>query len=697
MQERALDINLDFLKENSEKIRNSYLEELKKVQENVYTKKVGNFINNTTSILNYEEKVKTVEKDLAELYTNYQLAITNFKKEAKNSESAARAFGSESHLSQESSKRILNSSNSLNSGLNLQNGLTPRDDVEMTSANAFAPAKAQVKNEFSVFDSQLDNSEGVGNIPKYPSFSSNFNSKQNNNNKNNSNSNNVNSSNASNNNLTNNPFNNYNSNNNPGNNFGNPAASKESPSAMKKDLIYHNQSTPSSNLNAASFASSIGPANSSGAAASPLDANSFLSIKQAGGAAAQQSNPFGSQAGGAGQSNSNLNSSQKLPDVNSTSTQFNYNNNNNNPSNIPIITQLDAKATDITLIPNSIIANANNPNPNQNNYQAFSTYFIGIKSKPNNEIITFNTLTNTLKPLKIDESSYAIDDRSFIRPQLFPYENSKYVNIGANSALITGGNSQKSASDHCFKLTVIAASDSNGSEKVQISKWPNMHTKRERHNILFLPDTRQVLVCSGFYVKSCEYLELPSNLSAQQGNNSESLRWRKLPDLAEPRGNGTMFYLNNRFIYVLGGFKVNDSTGEYLNSLEYMDFTLKDRWNLLNFENLNAQHSLRISAMGCVGLENNRILLVGGYDGSSYLRSGFAAEFEENGTVRGFERRENLLPRGSIFFSNPMFMQISENVWFNFELQAKGIVYDKSRAEFSIFGQPGAAAPLISN
>jgi len=324
---------------------------------------------------------------------------------------------------------------------------------------------------------------------------------------------------------------------------------------------------------------------------------------------------------------------------------------------------------------NVIITDNNNIKSKEN--LLMNAYYIGLKSKPNNEITVYNSGTNRFNNLKIDESCYSIEDNSYPFPLIFPYENSKYVNIGANSALITGGNSQRTSTDHCYKITISAPSDNNQTEKVNICKYANLLTKRERHNTLFLPDLNQVLVCGGFYVKSCEFTEL---------NGSERKKWKKLPDLAESRGNATMFYLNNRYVYILGGFKVNDSTGEYLNSLEYIDIIKKDKWNFLRIESLGIPVSLRISAMGCVGLGENRILLIGGYDGTSYLKSGFAVDFED-GIVKNFERKDNLLPRGSIFFSNPMFMKVSENVGFNFELQAKPIVYDYQKNEFKFFLQ----------
>ena len=41
----------------------------------------------------------------------------------------------------------------------------------------------------------------------------------------------------------------------------------------------------------------------------------------------------------------------------------------------------------------------------------------------------------------------------------------------------------------------------------------------------------------------------------------------------EVRGNATISYINNRYIYVIGGYKILDNKkGQYLNDLGYLDF-----------------------------------------------------------------------------------------------------------------------------
>jgi hypothetical protein len=87
--------------------------------------------------------------------------------------------------------------------------------------------------------------------------------------------------------------------------------------------------------------------------------------------------------------------------------------------------------------------------------------------------------------------------------------------------------------------------------------------------------------------------------------------------------------------------------------------------------------------MGSLELSPNKFILVGGYDGASYLKNGYELTFDENGNIEKIDKKDNILQRGSIFFSNGMFMRLNDYFFFNFELQAKGIWYDVAKNEFT--------------
>jgi len=565
-----MDINSNFLKDDINNIRDSYLNELQKTKNSSYSKNIGNIISTSTAMLNFDEKHNKIEKEFNDLFTNYEISNTNFKK----------LINAEVNINISSiDNRINFNKQNLNNTLSSN---TPRGDVEMSSeSHREAPIlsgnsnlNSNNENEFSLFrnEKKEDNQNESINLRS---------------------------------------------------------------KTGTKEVIYHNQNSTTNDLNK----------------------NNQI----------QNSNLIDNKSGNM-KNIGYLNTFQDDSKITYPSFKQESIDSSGKKANSPIKLKSQHNIPDIDHGIKQIFPNKSNT------YSCFSNYLIGIKSRPNNEVIVYNTLKNELKTMKIEENSFDFDDKAFSKSSVFPYENSKYVNIG-NGVLVTGGNFQRSSSDNCFCINVIT--DDNGLERVKISKYQNMISKRERHNILYLEDHKQVVVCSGFYLKNCEFTDLFGDK-----------KWRKLPDLEESRGNATMFYLNNRYIYLLGGFKVNESTGEYLNSLEYMDFEKKDKWNFLKIETLT-QQNLRISAMGCISINQDKMLLVGGYDGTSYLRSGFEVQFNQ-GIVSSFERRENLLPRGSIFFSNPMFIKITEKIYFNFELQAKGIEYDKDKNEFNFLSQaPG--------
>lgn len=373
--------------------------------------------------------------------------------------------------------------------------------------------------------------------------------------------------------------------------------------------------------------------------------------------------------------NMNHNQANNIPDIVPPSQPPMSNINSN--SNLPIINRSNEN-----IISNQVQSgnNFNNLfvselpiNSRSIHIKSNKAYFIGLKSRANNELILFNSNTQSLKTVRIDESCYESNAYPG-RSNNFPFENSKYVNIG-NGALVTGGTNNKMLTDSAFKISV-----NENTEKISISKYSNMISKRERHNILFLENLNSVVACSGFYIKNCEITDLTEG------------KWRKLPDLHEPRGNGTMFYINKKYVYIMGGFKVMEQTGEYLNSLEYIDITApKEKWNILHMNEMFGKYEIKISAMGVLDKEtHNKIILVGGYDGNAYLKSGYEARYNADGQIESFEKKENLLSRGAIFFSNPLFMRISNELWFNFELQARGILYDSQKDEFSILNPANA-------
>lgn len=363
------------------------------------------------------------------------------------------------------------------------------------------------------------------------------------------------------------------------------------------------------------------------------------------------------------------------------SNNFNYDNSNLSFSNINNNSNSLTNSNAINNLHSGVINNNNNQDTEMSNLSAnkntenfeinpSNCFFLAMKSRPNNEIVYFDLYSKSLKTLTIQDSNYN-PNSSICKTSIFPYENSKYINIG-NGLLVTGGNVHRAASDHVFRLNLTK--EENG-EKLQITRYSNMSTKRERHNILFIERLNIVIVCAGFYTNKCEY----TNLNDQ--------RWIKLPDMSGNRGNGTLFSVNQKYVYCLGGFRVNESAGIYLNNLEFLDieeqiFRGNLEWNTIDLKPYS--EDMKISAMGVIEQKRNCLILLGGYDGSKYLKESWEINFDENFNLIGLFKNENKasLFKGSVFFSNPVFMKVTDDLLLNFELQAKPIWYSKNNLGF---------------
>ena len=214
---------------------------------------------------------------------------------------------------------------------------------------------------------------------------------------------------------------------------------------------------------------------------------------------------------------------------------------------------------------------------------------------------------------------------------------------------------------------IISEIPSKKEYELSIISYAKMLSARERHNIIYLPDKKVVLVCSGFFNKESEYSEL---------NNNE---WNNLGEMNEVRGNATISYINNRYIYVIGGYKILDNKkGQYLNNLEYLDFNnLNNGWKQIEFGNLNIQ----LSAMGVIPINNNQFILCGGFDGKEYKRDVYKVDCSNCNNVI-VEKTNFILPAGYIFLHNTFAKM--ENNFYNIELTGNVIKFNVDTYKFEV-------------
>ena len=284
-------------------------------------------------------------------------------------------------------------------------------------------------------------------------------------------------------------------------------------------------------------------------------------------------------------------------------------------------------------------------------------FFIFLKLK-SNVLLIYDPKTG-FKSIKVSKNNFQNPSESFIN---FP-DNSKYVNLGS-SVLLTGGYINRLLTNSCFLMIIGKIKDTNDYE-LSIMPYGRMLEARERHNIIYLPDKKTVLVCSGFFNKGSEYSEI---------NNNE---WKSAGEMNEVRGNATISYINNRYVYVIGGYKIlEDKNGYYHGNCEYLDFNnLSYGWRQINFTNMNIQ----LSAMGVIPISNNHFILCGGYDGQQYKREVYKVDCSNPNNV-SIDKMNILLP-GSYIFLHNTFIKIGD-YYYNIELSGNAISFSFESFDF---------------
>ena len=96
-----------------------------------------------------------------------------------------------------------------------------------------------------------------------------------------------------------------------------------------------------------------------------------------------------------------------------------------------------------------------------------------------------------------------------VKIDIFPFK-SKYVNLG-QSLLLTGGMIEEEILNKCYLMSVIKTKNKLD-YKIIINSYGDLIEKRERHNIIFIPDKNLVFICSGYLTDKCEYTDLSKGI-----------------------------------------------------------------------------------------------------------------------------------------------------------------------------------------
>ena len=194
-----------------------------------------------------------------------------------------------------------------------------------------------------------------------------------------------------------------------------------------------------------------------------------------------------------------------------------------------------------------------------------------------------------------------------------------YITIDTNLYIVTGKNHDMLYMFDSFKKSII--------------KLCSLHNNHSNGSLLNYENN--IICCSGDFNKKVEMFSINKN------------EWTDLPEMLIERSNSFACIINNKDNkYILNVFGYNSQTKEYLNTIEYLILNKKDSyWKLLRYNNPNLI-SLNISNLFCLNYFDNKLIIIGGYNGkdnkynNKFIQFIFDKDnFENNLLVEETERK----------------------------------------------------------
>ena len=365
--------------------------------------------------------------------------------------------------------------------------------------------------------------------------------------------------------------------------------------------------------------------------------------------------------------NMNANLYNNNPQIN-----LNQNNNNNmqnnNMNNNNNMNQMDNYIDENYINPYAVNCDSNMNPPQIRNNPHNQQIIPGNESQFNYELIiylkqdrifAYNEKNGLFSLTLNDENLKRIPDKS------------SFVNLG-QSALLTGGMSNENkASTKCYLIGLLDNGPSiKPNYSINVSPYGDFKEGRERHNLIYLPNKNFIFACGGFFSKSCEYSDF------YRGN------WELIKPMNKSRGNATMAYINDRFIYIVGGFELRSDApkGCYLNDIEYFDINnFGNGWKLINFVNPH-RYNLYLTACGIVPISKSIFLICGGFDGKEYKNNVYKVDC----TNYQSPLVEETTPiNNPTIFTHNMFCRIRKS-FFNFDIKGQMYGFDYENWRFGM-------------
>ena len=282
-------------------------------------------------------------------------------------------------------------------------------------------------------------------------------------------------------------------------------------------------------------------------------------------------------------------------------------------------------------------------------------------------LIIYNPYKNITSSIKIMQEFF--DFTFYYNIIYFPFERSKQITIN-NSLFITGGIFLSNEQKKVYKIKY-----NNG--KIIISKLSDMNYLHSSHNISFIPEKNYLIICGGATSKNCEFLDI----------SQENTNWENFDKLNELRANATLFTINNRFIYCIGGYDFKNK--RYSNGYELYDMQKSKVWKLFQLKD----EQFMISTMGVIKYNNydSKILLLGGFSNfnnrNDALKQQMEININNNGEFISVTKGISKLTHRCLFYNRQDFIYVGNGVYKNFTKKFNIASYNINDNSFSISHQ----------
>ena len=184
--------------------------------------------------------------------------------------------------------------------------------------------------------------------------------------------------------------------------------------------------------------------------------------------------------------------------------------------------------------------------------------------------------------------------------------------------IVTGTNSDKF---YCFDC-----------KKNRVLKYQNLNNNHSKGNLIELDENRFICL-SGEFNKKVEIYDLQKN------------EWNDLPEMLIERANFGCVIIRDKIFCVFG---FNQPTKKYLNSIEFYDLNnLNDvnnsQWEIFNYQINDENISLYIKGLFCINYNNDKIILVGGFNGEKeeFVSNFYQVVLNDNNDSEGYVEEVN--------------------------------------------------------